>query len=100
MARPHIEFVQTQNIDWQMQPDGSQQKLLNADPDSAEATLLVRYPAGFAAPTLGPDDPAEEYFVLDSALRIDDRARGAMLMVSSPLAQALVRAPAPVAPRC
>lgn len=76
MARPHIEFVQTQNIDWQIQPDGSRTKLLNADPDSAEATVLVRYPAGFAAPALRSNDPAEEYFVLDGALRVDGRVCG------------------------
>lgn len=32
MSRPHIEFVQTQNIDWVRQADGSEIKRLNIDP--------------------------------------------------------------------
>lgn len=76
MARPHIEFVQTQNVDWQLQPDGTQIKLLNSDPQDGEETYLVRYPAGFVRADMGPEDRAEEYFVLDGAITIGGLERG------------------------
>src|SRR5689334_19955462 len=75
MPRPHIEFVQTQNIDWQEQPDGSATKLLNADPESGEATLLVRYPPGYGSGAMATEDGAEEYFVLDGAIAVDGTER-------------------------
>lgn len=71
MARPHIEFVQTQNVSWASGTGGIQEKLLNRDPDTTEATLLLRYPAGYRMPDSSTDMPAEEYFVLDGDIRID-----------------------------
>ena len=76
MARPHIEFVQTQNVAWQRHDDGSEVKRLNHDPDSGEETCLVRYPAGFAGGALGPEDRAEEFFVLEGSLAVNDVERG------------------------
>jgi hypothetical protein len=76
MARPHIEFVQTQNVDWQEQPDGTQIKRLNRDLDDGEETCLIRYPAGFTRDDLGVEDRAEEYFVLDGSITIGGRERG------------------------
>jgi hypothetical protein len=70
MPRPHIEFVQTQNVDWREQPDGTQIKRLNWDPQDGEETFLIRYPAGFARDDLGVEDRAEEYFVLDGSITI------------------------------
>lgn len=76
MARPHIEFVQTQNVEWQAQPDGTLTKLLNADPVDGEETSLIRYPAGFSRGDLGPEDRAEEYFVLDGSVVVNGLERG------------------------
>lgn len=76
MARPHIEFVQTQNVDWEERSDGTQVKRLNGDPESGEETTLIRYPAGFAYADRGPEDRAEEYFVLDGSIVIGGRERG------------------------
>lgn len=76
MARPHIEFVQTQNVVWESQADGSRVKILNADPDSREATLLIDYPAGYRAPAPAASDPGEEFFVLDGTIAIDGSLRG------------------------
>ena len=76
MARPHIEFVQCQNIDWQDGPDGTRIKLLNADPDSTAATLLVQYPAGWRAPKAAADAPAEEWFVLEGAIETTTACQG------------------------
>ena len=76
MARPYIEFVQTQNVDWEDQADGTRLKRLNVDPVDGEETCLVRYPAGFSRPDQGPEDRAEEYFVLDGSIAIDGVERG------------------------
>lgn len=76
MTRPHIEFVQTQNVDWETQPDGTQVKRLNSDLRGDEETLLIRYPAGFARADQGAEERAEEYFVLDGTITIDDTHRG------------------------
>jgi hypothetical protein len=75
MPRPHIEFVQTQNVKWQARPDGSAVKLLNADPESGEATLLVRYPGGYETGAMPPGEGAEEFFVLEGAISIDGLER-------------------------
>lgn len=76
MARPYIEFVQTQNIGWQTQHDGTEIKRLNGDADSGEETMIVRYPPGFSRGDLGPEDRAEELLVLDGGIVIDGTAHG------------------------
>ena len=76
MPRPHIEFVQTQNVNWEPGEAGTSQKVLNADPGSTEATLLIRYPEGHDAPALAAPMPAEEYFVLDGEIDIGGRRCG------------------------
>lgn len=76
MARPYIEFVQTQNIGWEPQPDGSSIKRLNVDPVDGEETAIVRYPPGFRRGDRGPQARAEEYFVLDGSVSIDGQPRG------------------------
>lgn len=76
MARRHIEFVQSQNVDWQDQADGTQVKRLNVDPMDGEETLLLRYPAGYTHPGAGVETRAEEYFVLDGSVRIGGALRG------------------------
>lgn len=69
--RPHIEFVQTQNIAWACRADGSKVKMISCDPDSADATMIVRLPAGFSSGPRAKDEPAIEFFVLDGALTVD-----------------------------
>lgn len=76
MGRPHIEFVQTQNVGWQSQPDGTSVKRLNHDRESGEETCLIRYPAGFRRADLGPENRAEEFFVLDGSVVVNGTERG------------------------
>ena len=76
MARPYIEFIQTQNVDWEEQPDGTSVKRLNCDPESGEETCLVRYPAGFHRADQGPEDRAEETFVIDGRIAIGKALHG------------------------
>jgi hypothetical protein len=75
MPRPHIEFVQTQNVEWEEQADGSATKLLNGDGATGEGTLLVRYPPGYGAGSADVAERAEEFFVLDGVITIDGTER-------------------------
>ncbi|KPF90785.1 hypothetical protein IP81_14085 [Novosphingobium sp. AAP83] len=77
MARPHIEFIHTQCVSWTRRADGAEEKVLNADPLTDEATLIVRYPPGYRAPANPKGNGAEEFFVLDGAITIDGEARRA-----------------------
>lgn len=75
MERQHIEFVQSQNIEWADQPDGTRLKVLSEQPDTGERAALIRYPAGWksgAATGLA----AEELFVLDGQIEIDGTSLG------------------------
>ncbi|WP_306118919.1 MULTISPECIES: DUF4437 domain-containing protein [unclassified Roseitalea] len=81
MARPRIEFVQSQHLPWTAAPvagvrRGAQARLLSADPDTGACSLVVRYPAGWQAPagqTLACD---EELLVLDGSLAVGAREHG------------------------
>lgn len=75
MTRPHVEFIQSQNLTWAPRPDGAEEKVLNADPHSTARTLLLRVPAGWSAPR-EPDDVAEEFFVLEGEIAVDDLSFG------------------------
>ena len=72
MARPHIEFIHSQNLPWSPRPDGAEDKVLNADPDSTARTLLLRVPAGWSALRSAGESIAEELFVLDGDFAVDD----------------------------
>ena len=76
MARPHIEFVQCQNIPWADVGGGVQVKRLNADPDSTAATLIQRCSPGWTSSVGAQDAYAQELFVLDGALDVDGRRYG------------------------
>src|SRR5687768_14086144 len=80
MTRPWIEFIQAQNLPWQ--PDdlngtspGVEVKILSRDTETGAASLLVRYPAGWAAP---PVSFACEYefLVLEGELSAGDTTYG------------------------
>jgi hypothetical protein len=74
MARPWIEFVQSQLIPWGDHPigalrPGAQAKVLSTDDVDGACSLLLRYPAGFAA-AAQPLACDEELLVLDGELEI------------------------------
>lgn len=83
MARPRIEFVQSQALPWQDAPvaairPGVQARVLSQDPADGACSLMLRYPAGWqgdAGQSLGCD---EEILVLDGALHIGDDRLGPM----------------------
>lgn len=75
MARPWIEFVQSQNLPWlahdlwSIRP-GVDIKLLSLDPDDGASSLLVRYPANWRLERGNALCADEEFLVLNGALSI------------------------------
>jgi hypothetical protein len=72
MPRPHIEFVQQQDLPFEPASNGTEVKLLSLDNETGACSSLVRYPAGWRRP--GPihfvaDD---EFYVLSGDLTISD----------------------------
>lgn len=81
MARPHIEFIQSQVLPWQHGLPGGGRgdvecKVLSRDRETGEASLVVRYPAGWSRPMPHHVDGDEEIFVLDGELTINGVAYG------------------------
>jgi len=77
MARPQIEFIQSQNLPWVADTriglgDGAEIKVLSEDDKTGAASLLVRYPAGWTFPA-GASGADEEFLVLDGELTVGDR---------------------------
>ncbi len=75
MARPWIEFVQSQNLPWQADDvwgirPGVQVKILSFDPDDGASSLLVRYPTNWRLESTSALSVDEEFMVLDGALSI------------------------------
>lgn len=80
MARPHILFIQAQDLPWQQGlPSGDrpevESRILSIDEKGTDATLLVRYPPGWKS---GPEylECLEEFLVIDGALEIDGERYG------------------------
>ena len=53
MARPHIEFIQSQAVPWRDDLwngrfDGAHVKILSEDDETGAASTMVRYPAGWS----------------------------------------------------
>lgn len=77
LDRPHIEFVQAQMLPWRRigsklaRPD-VEYKMLSRDPGDGACTALMRYPAGWSRE--GPEHiaAAEEFYVLEGSLQMDD----------------------------
>lgn len=74
MARPHIEFLQSQSLSWRTDRlqdirGGVEVKVLSEDPKDGACSLLVKYPPGFSAPSsaLTVDD---ELLVIEGSLSI------------------------------
>lgn len=71
MTRPHIEFVQSQNVDWAPLSDGAAHKALSRDPATTDSTVLLRLPPGYRRKALQPGEAAMELLVLDGAIALD-----------------------------
>lgn len=75
MPRPHIDYLQSQALPWQLSPwshlRGCQIKPLSRDPDSGAVSLIVRFPSGWSAAAPDGLGASEELFVLDGLLELD-----------------------------
>ena len=75
MARPWIEYVQSQNLSWVagdlwgVRP-GIEAKILSLDDDNGAASLLIKYPAGWRLDWEGALSVDEEFLVLEGELSI------------------------------
>jgi hypothetical protein len=76
VARPHIEFVQEQSIPWRDAaaadgPPGTGVRVLSVDDETGAATMIVRYPPGWARS--GPEHLTadEELVVLEGELELN-----------------------------
>jgi hypothetical protein len=77
MARPHILFIQAQDLPWSRGLYGSgredvESKILSIDEAGTDATCIVRYPPGWRRETEHLT-AHEEFLVLDGAITINDR---------------------------
>jgi quercetin dioxygenase-like cupin family protein len=70
MARPHIEYIQSQAVPWQPSPTrpGAWAKTLSDDMDTGAATRLMRYPPDWHIHQPHYLESDEEFFVFDGAL--------------------------------
>jgi quercetin dioxygenase-like cupin family protein len=73
MARPHIEFIQSQVLPWKTLGAGSSRpgalaKALSYDPDTKAVSVVMRYPPGWTLPDAHYLDSDEEFYVLDGEL--------------------------------
>jgi quercetin dioxygenase-like cupin family protein len=73
MARPHIEFIQSQALPWKTlgadaARPGAEAKALSFDPETRAATAIIRYPAGWAIREAHYLDSDEEFYVLEGEL--------------------------------
>ena len=76
MARPHIEFIQSQRLPWVPANgvalgEGAEIKVLSEDGETGAASLLVRVPAGWRIPA-GASGADEEFLILEGELRVGD----------------------------
>lgn len=81
MARPHIEFIQSQVLPWSEglyagARQGVQSKTLSVDGETGAASVIVRYPPGWGQAGPGYLSADEEFFVLEGALEINGQTYG------------------------
>ncbi|HJN04007.1 MAG TPA: DUF4437 domain-containing protein [Alphaproteobacteria bacterium] len=81
MVRPHIEFIQSQMLPWQdglYAPgrSGVESKTFSTDAGNGAASVLIRYPGGWAQESAGYLSADEELFVLEGSLEINGRTYG------------------------
>lgn len=81
MARPHIEFLQSQVLPWFTLPGtaarpGADCKILSRDAEAGAVSVILRYPAGFAIDRPHRLDSDEEFFVLKGEVSIGDTVYG------------------------
>ncbi len=76
MARPHVEFVDSNGLEWQPFPlwndDGVTVRTLSEDDETGACSLVLNFPAGWQRHQAGYNQAAEELFILQGDFVIDD----------------------------
>jgi quercetin dioxygenase-like cupin family protein len=75
VARPHIEFVQTQTLPWKTLGEGASRpgadaKALSYDPDTQACTAILRYPPGWRMNRPHFLECDDEFLVLEGELSV------------------------------
>ena len=79
--RPHIEFIQAQLMPWRRigqdaaRPD-AEYKFLSRDEQTGACSAIIRYPPGWQREGDNRIAAAEEFYVLDGTLLVDDMVFG------------------------
>ncbi len=79
MARPALEFFDTEKIPWEPHVVGGkridplQQKILSYDEETGAVTLMVKYPKGFHQPFLTYHTVIEELYILKGRIMMEGR---------------------------
>lgn len=81
MARPWIEFIQSQRLPWRRDDlwgirPGVDSKVLSLDAEDGACSLLVRYPSGWRCERSGALSADEEFLVLSGTLAVGGRVYG------------------------
>ncbi|MDC0074146.1 DUF4437 domain-containing protein [Alphaproteobacteria bacterium] len=77
MSRPHIEFIQSQNLEWVEQNtlleiDGIKSKILSSDSTSGAFTCILNFPKGWKKKSISFFDADFEFYVLEGSLSISE----------------------------
>jgi hypothetical protein len=83
MARPPIEFFDTEKISWEPHVVGGKrvdpllQKILSYDEATGAVTLMVKYPKGYSHASLTYHTVTEELFILQGRIKMQGNEYGA-----------------------
>ncbi|MBU2919589.1 cupin domain-containing protein [Psychrosphaera sp. F3M07] len=74
MAREHVEFIQSQVLDWQSWPHlkGIEYKELSTDKETGATTGLFKFPEGWKEKQAYWMESEEEFFVVEGDIEIND----------------------------
>ncbi|MEQ8734796.1 MAG: cupin domain-containing protein [Rhodospirillaceae bacterium] len=78
MARPHIEFIHAQNLDWQTgllpAPFADIEcKMLSQDDETGACSTILRYPKGWSASDTQHFNAGHEFLVLEGSMDLNDQ---------------------------
>lgn len=82
MARPPLEFFDTEKIPWEphvvqsKRMDPLMQKVLSYDEETGAITLFVKYPKGYKHPFLTYHTITEELFILKGQIKMEGKEYG------------------------
>ena len=82
MARPALEFFDTEKITWEPHVVGGKrmdpllQKILSYDEETGAVTLMIKYPKGFSHPFLTYHTVTEELYIVQGRITMQDKEYG------------------------